>query len=98
LSEIIALRLDGSAISGSLTVYPNPFVSNIKLNINSSRQTQGSVVVNNIAGQPVYIQSVSVLNGQNTIVLNNLSGLKPGIYIVNFITEDGKIAEKIIKN
>jgi uncharacterized repeat protein (TIGR01451 family) len=97
-SEVIALRLDGSLVTGTFTVYPNPFASNIKLNINSTKSQQGNVVVNTITGQPVYRQAVSVLNGQNTVIINNLEGLKPGIYIVNFITEDGKIAEKIIKN
>ena len=97
-SEVIALRLDGSVLEGSFTVYPNPFTSNIKLNINSAKDEQGSLVVSNIAGQPVYKQAVSVLSGQNTVVINNLEGLKAGIYIVNYITADGKIAEKIIKN
>jgi uncharacterized repeat protein (TIGR01451 family) len=97
-SNVIALRLDGSALSVSFSIYPNPFVSNIKISVNSTKETTGNVIVNNIAGQQVYTQAVTLQNGQNTIIVNNLGGLRPGMYIINFITEDGRIAQKIIKN
>jgi uncharacterized repeat protein (TIGR01451 family) len=97
-SQVIALRLDGTSTSASFSVFPNPFASDIKLNVNSTKEMKGNVVVNNIAGQQVFTQSVQIQNGQNIIVLNNLGGLRPGIYIINFITEEGRIAQKIVKN
>lgn len=97
-SQIIPLRLDGSTTSSSFSVYPNPFASDVKLNVTSTKQTIGSVVINNIAGQQVLEQSVTIQDGQNVIVLNNLGALRPGIYIISFITADGRITQKIIKN
>ncbi len=98
LSKIIALRLDGSALSASFSAYPNPFVSDVKLNVTTTKEGKANIVISNIAGQRVATQSVSLQNGENIIVVQNLSALKPGMYIVDFITEDGKFVQKILKN
>jgi hypothetical protein len=97
-SKVIALRLDGSVMSASLSVYPNPFVSNVKLSVNASKEGRANVVISNIAGQQVANESVLLQNGQNIIVLQNLSALTPGIYAIDFTTQEGRFSQKIIKN
>lgn len=37
-SQVLALRLDGSIIMSNMTVYPNPFINNIKLQVNSVKK------------------------------------------------------------
>ena len=97
-SKIIALRLDGAAMSTAFSVYPNPFVSNVKLNITSTKEAKATVVISNLAGQQVAAQAVLLQNGYNIVVLQGLKSLVPGLYIVEFTTEDGKFAQKIVKN
>ncbi len=96
-SKIVALRLDGSAISASFSAYPNPFTSNIKLNLTSTRTTNAMVSLTNTAGQRLVSQSVQLQNGENVVVLQNLAALQPGIYVVELVTEDGKNYQKVIK-
>jgi uncharacterized repeat protein (TIGR01451 family) len=96
-SKIIAMRLDGSSLSASFTAYPNPFNSNIKLVVNTIKNSNASISLLNTAGQVLANQAVTLQTGQNVVVLQNLNSLLPGIYIVELLTEDGKNYQKVIK-
>jgi hypothetical protein len=96
-SKIIALRLDGSSMSASFSAYPNPFNSNIKLTVNTIKNTNANINIINTAGQRLANQFVQLQTGQNIVVLQNLNSLQPGIYIVELVTEDGKNYQKVIK-
>jgi hypothetical protein len=78
-STIVALRLDGSSFSTDISVYPNPFVSNIKLNVSSTKEANASVSIMNITGQCLSGNSAKLQSGSNVLVLDNLSKLQPGI-------------------
>ena len=96
-SKIIALRLDGSSMSASFSAYPNPFNSNIKLTVSTTKNTNASISIINTAGQRLANQLVQLQTGQNIVVLQNLNSLEPGIYIVELVTEDGKNYQKVVK-
>ncbi|MBK8310943.1 MAG: T9SS type A sorting domain-containing protein [Chitinophagaceae bacterium] len=40
---------------------------------------------------------VNVQPGENIIVIKDLDNLKPGMYLLEIITTDGKITQKIVK-
>jgi hypothetical protein len=96
-SKVIALRLDGSSISASFSVYPNPFISGIKIITTSTRINNGELHISNISGQRLISLPVSLQEGQNVLILNNLNSLPPGIYLAQLITGDGSVSQKIIK-
>lgn len=96
-SKIVALRLNGLATLNNFTVYPNPFTSNVKMQINSTREETITVRINNVAGQQEISRSVKLQPGDNIVVIQDLDVLKPGVHIVEIISEDGKIGQKIMK-
>lgn len=96
-SKIVALRLNGLATLNNFTVYPNPFTSNVKMQINSTREETITVRINNAAGQQEINRSVKLQPGDNIVVIQDLDALKPGVHIVEIISEDGKIGQKIMK-
>jgi plastocyanin len=96
-SKIIALRLDGSSVSASFSIYPNPFVSAVKIISTADASTEGTVTISNISGQRIYSQIVALQEGQNVLPINNLSNLQPGVYIVQLITNGNILSQKIIK-
>lgn len=96
-SKIVALHLDGNGIVKEYTVYPNPFTSNIKLNISSARETNALIRITNTAGQVMVTRSVNLQPGDNIVVLKDLDVLPKGIHLMEVISEDGKLVQKILK-
>jgi uncharacterized repeat protein (TIGR01451 family) len=97
-SKIIALRLDGSVVVNNLSVYPNPFTSDIKLRINGTKEENLTVRISSMSGQVVVKRSVSIQPGENIVVLKDLGTLAKGTHLLEIITADGSIAQKIMKN
>lgn len=96
-SKVVALRINGKTIS-SLTVYPNPFTTDLKVELNADKDASATLRLSNAAGQIVVSKNAQVLKGNNVIILSSeLSTLNRGMYIVELITEDGKLTQKIIK-
>jgi len=96
-SKTIALRLDGSVAVDAVTVYPNPFSSNVKLQLRSSREEDVTVRIFNPAGQLVIKRAVTLQPGENVVVIKDLESLAPGLHLLELQTSDGVIAQKIIK-
>ncbi len=96
-SKVVALRINGKAVSG-LTVYPNPFTTDLKVELNADKEVSAVLRVSNAAGQVVVNKNVQIMKGNNVIVLSSeLSALNRGMYIVELITEEGRLTQKIIK-
>ncbi|OQP60890.1 hypothetical protein A3860_03950 [Niastella vici] len=82
--RIIKVTEDNAA--GSITVYPNPVVNEIRVTLNSNWQDKAlQIQVMNTNGQPV-IQMADTKPGQTETI--NVNELTPGIYI--FRVSDGK--------
>jgi hypothetical protein len=96
-SKIVVLRLSGGIVK-NVTVYPNPFTNNLKLEINSDKETEITIRISNALGQPVINRNVILQKGVNVVVLSSeLQNLKPGMHLMEIISEDGKVTQKIIK-
>lgn len=96
-SKVVALRINGKAVSG-LTVYPNPFTTDLKVELNADKEVSAVLRVSNAAGQVVVNKNAQIMKGNNVIVLSSeLSALNRGMYIVELITEEGRLTQKIIK-
>ncbi len=96
-SQVLALRLDGSIIMSNMTVYPNPFTNNIKLQVNSVKEENSLIRFINMNGQEVLKRSVTLQPGENIVIIKDLEIMAPGMYIMEFGTKDGVMTQKIIK-
>jgi hypothetical protein len=96
-SKIVSLKVSGGNIK-NLTVFPNPFTTDLKLQVVSDKDADMTIRINNALGQPVINRRVTLQKGENIIVLSSeLQTLKPGIHLMEIITDEGKTTQKIIK-
>jgi hypothetical protein len=76
---------------------PNPFSSYINVAFTVSKKGTAAVSIINASGQKVYSTSFQVAKGTSSFNFNDLANLPRGVYIVNVITEDGTVQEKILR-
>ena len=95
-SNIVALRIGGT-VKG-FNVYPNPFVNDLRIELDAAKAGAVTVRISNAAGQMVYNRSSMVQKGNNVLVIaSELSALQRGTYFIELISEDGKQSQKLIK-
>lgn len=81
-----------------ITVYPNPFIDLIKVDMVSTKPATVNITVHDMNGKMVFrSNSMNVMKGNNVISAHLPVGLKvlPGTYVVN-IWVDGKMS-KVVK-
>lgn len=98
VTKTIALRLSGVEMIKQFTVYPNPFVSNIKMQLYSDKDEMSTIKIYNVAGQAVVNRSIELQTGDNIVVLKDLESLAKGTYTVEIKTQNGTQTKRIIKN
>ncbi len=96
-SQVVALRLDGSIVMSHLTVYPNPFTNNIKLQIKSSKEENSTIRFISMNGQEVLKRSVTLQPGDNMVIVKDLERMAPGLYVMEFRSGGEVITQKIVK-
>jgi hypothetical protein len=97
-STIVALRTNGLAGIGNISVYPNPFISNIKVAVTSKEATVAGIRILSLEGKEILNRSMAVQQGDNILVLNDFESLPKGMYVLEVITTSGRIIKKIEKN
>ena len=96
-SKIVVLRLNAGIVK-DFSVYPNPFSSDLKIQISSEKESAATIRISNAVGQLVVSRNVTIQKGENILVLSSeLQTLKPGMHLMEIIMEDGKVSQKIIK-
>lgn len=96
-SQVVALRLDGSLAVSNMTVYPNPFINNIKMQVHSTKEENAAVRFINMGGQEVLKRNIQLLPGDNIVIVNDLQSIAPGMYVMELRTVSGAITQRIIK-
>jgi uncharacterized repeat protein (TIGR01451 family) len=96
-SKIIALKINGTNTNEQLNVYPNPFYSDIKIELLGARKETGVIRFITFEGKEVLSRSIEVDKGNNIIVLKDLNYLPRGNYILEVTTSSTKMIRKIIK-
>ncbi len=95
-SKIIALRLSGAAMN-EFSAYPNPFVNNIKVFVNSNIDDNASFRIIAFDGKELMNRKLPVQTGNNIVVLKDLGYLPSGSYILEVTTSTGKFIKKLVK-
>ncbi|CAN5311292.1 hypothetical protein BH09BAC2_BH09BAC2_05670 [soil metagenome] len=76
---------------------PNPFVTEIRLNIQSDGNRKVSISVTDVAGRKLIQQNINVAGGVNNVEVSGSQRLSPGNYIVTVTTEQQSQIIKMIK-
>jgi hypothetical protein len=80
-------------LESNLKIYPNPFNSQITIDLGNFYENT-TIIIHDTIGKQIYQNSFS----GNQLVINNLSSLPSGMYIATLTTENGtSITKKIIK-
>lgn len=96
-SKTVALRLNGSIALNNLTVFPNPFTSNIRLSLKSTKESDITINIYAVNGQLAVRRTVQVQPGENIIVLKDLDALGKGMHLVEIVSEEGKMIQQVMK-
>ena len=95
-SNVITLNVN-SRIAFNTKPKPNPFISNLELDIHL--ESNSNVIINlfDQSGRVVKEQRFSGTRGDNTVTLSNLSTLAKGIYTVELKVDGQVLREKLVK-
>ena len=94
-SNVLSVRLKKT--NRLVTIYPNPFTSYLKINMewNSSEVIIAKVI--NIQGQEIMSKNIQMIKGLNYISIDELSKLSAGNYFIQFISGAERFTQKITK-
>lgn len=96
-SAIIAVRLGSNVSIDKISVYPNPFVSNVKISVNSKEAGIANFRLFSLDGKTVSNTKVKLEAGDNIIVLPEMNKLQSGTYMIEISTADAKLIKKLVK-
>jgi|GEM_PF-6261343 len=79
------------------SVFPNPFANEIQVGITLNKNQDIRLNLLNNEGKLLLSKDTKGKTGINTLLLNNLGPLSKGIYLLQLVTENGNINEKLLK-
>jgi hypothetical protein len=94
-SKTVAVRL-GEPLT-KISVYPNPASDFAVLNLYSDKQSVAVMKLIDDAGKQLMYKSFTVNTGNNSLMIDQLSTLPKGIYIVQVIFNNSLYNQKLIK-
>src|SRR5690606_14011505 len=98
-TKTVVVRLEGSASPNVVTVSPNPFVSQVRLNIDLLRTSSITVRVLDNSSREVLRKTMKGYAGSNSFTIEEVSRLNKGMYFVEIlINNQERIVNKLIKN
>lgn len=78
---------------------PNPFSTNLEINFTSVTKESTRLIITDAIGKEVYVQHFYTNIGDNNVITEDLSTLKPGFYMATLANINGQSkAFKVIKN
>lgn len=97
-SKIIAIRIGGTITTENFSVYPNPFITDIKVRLTSQEDVNATFRVLSFDGKELLARKVAVQKGENIVVLKDFGTLAKGNYILEVTTATDKFISKIVRN
>ena len=94
-SKVIAIRLNRD--SNGYSLFPNPVIDRLHINIISSNQEKATITLFNAIGQVQHSQKIQLLKGNNAVTIDETARLPKGIYSVTIKTPGRIITEKLVK-
>ncbi len=95
-SKIVAIKLNGAAIN-DFSVYPNPFINDIKIFMSSQSDVIGTFRIIAFDGKEIINRKLQLQKGDNIVVMKDLGNLPVANYILEVTTGTDKFIKKITK-
>jgi hypothetical protein len=82
--------------SNEMSVMPNPSSGNAQIRIKAAKASAGEITVFDASGKTVQKQQANLSAGNNTIVINNITGLSEGYYTIRLVANDEVFTSKLL--
>ena len=93
-----AVTFEGRATEAGIVAYPNPYTSELRVGLNSAVSGNAFVRITDMTGRIISQQVLPVTIGSNDLPLENISGLKSGLYLLNLTLPSGETKTmKVVK-
>jgi Secretion system C-terminal sorting domain len=82
--------------SNEMSVMPNPASGNAQIRIKAAKASAGEITVFDASGKTIQKQQANLSAGNNTIVINNITGLSEGYYTIRLVANDEVFTTKLL--
>jgi hypothetical protein len=96
-SNTISVSVD-KVTSGDLAIFPNPFSSEVSLNINMAAASFAKITVTDLTGRKVYETGMTLQAGENFVQTNGLDQLPRGMYMLELSANGETSIQKVLKH
>jgi len=94
-SNIVKISI--ANMQASMEVFPNPFTNHFSVSFSANKTADATLIIRNSIGQPVVQKTVKAVKGSNSININNLPSLAPGVYYLSLSNDDINYNTKLQK-
>jgi len=83
--------------SNSLSIFPNPVSSEFTLSFRASGAGIQTLKLVDEMGRIIRVSTIQVVEGKNSLVINYMAGLKPGIYFIILDSDSHHSGTRLVK-
>lgn len=91
------VKLNGPVKNISIAATPNPFGNTMKLAIASPAKEAATLLLTDLSGKTLLQKNINLLQGVNTVEIDQLQSLAAGTYILNLVSAQNKTSIRVIK-
>lgn len=91
------VKLNGPVKNISIAATPNPFGNTMKLAIASPAKEAATLLLTDLSGKTILQKNINLLQGVNTVEIDQLQSLAAGTYILNLVSAQNKTSIRVIK-
>jgi trimeric autotransporter adhesin len=95
-SRIITVLLDRTGVFVT-AIMPNPFVDELNININASKNGSMRIILTDLSGKTLISQHMEIIKGFSTQSVQGLENLSSGVYMLRVDFEGSSSVFKIVK-
>lgn len=95
LTNTVILKVDEPK-ANEMVVSPNPSSNAAQIRVKVIKACTGNLTVYDVAGKVVLSQRASLLTGNNTIIVNNITTLSDGCYTIRLIANNETFTTKLL--
>jgi hypothetical protein len=96
LNDTLRIKVENEEIEESATVFPNPFIGQLNVSVNSRIFRRARIILTNLSGKVVFEENRDLVEGENELTIDT-SNLSPSMYILHISASGLSKAVPLIK-
>lgn len=96
-SYCVVVSTNDLAEQFEISVLPNPFREELVINLEGNVAGTALIQLVDLSGRILHQQSTDIFSGRQSLLLDNLSDIPDGVYVVSVQTENGTYNQKLVK-